>query len=117
MPRNDNYPDDIRSYDHDPRSPFYAGQGLEDAVEDASGEYHEDHAEMLRHLARLSIPHEVRAESDADEEGYNVTVTFLLETYGANGCEAVLLAAIKGLDPSDAKSITAALVAAHAAAV
>lgn len=23
MPRHDNYPDDIRQYDHDPRSPFY----------------------------------------------------------------------------------------------
>lgn len=23
MPRYDNYPDDIRNYDHDPRSPFH----------------------------------------------------------------------------------------------
>jgi hypothetical protein len=26
MARHDNYPDDIRSYDNDPRSPFYAGE-------------------------------------------------------------------------------------------
>jgi len=25
MPRDDNYPDDIRQYDNDPRSPFYTG--------------------------------------------------------------------------------------------
>jgi len=25
MPRNDNYPDDMRQYDHDPRSPEYVG--------------------------------------------------------------------------------------------
>ena len=33
MSRTDNYPDDIRSYDHDPRSPFYDDGGLEDAEE------------------------------------------------------------------------------------
>jgi hypothetical protein len=34
MPRNDNYPDDIRMYDNDPRSPFYVDPDegwLEDA--------------------------------------------------------------------------------------
>lgn len=30
-----NYPDDIRSYDHHPQSPFYDDGGYEDAVSDA----------------------------------------------------------------------------------
>lgn len=34
MARCDNYPDDIRQYDDDPRSPFYAGDDF-DAKNDA----------------------------------------------------------------------------------
>lgn len=30
MPRYENYPDDIRNYDHDPRSPFYVEPEEED---------------------------------------------------------------------------------------
>jgi hypothetical protein len=29
MARHDNYPDDIRNYDHDPRSPFYKPKPIE----------------------------------------------------------------------------------------
>lgn len=37
MPRSDNYPDDIRSYDHDPRSPFYV-EPPEDPEEEDDGD-------------------------------------------------------------------------------
>lgn len=113
MPRDDNYPDDIRSYDHDPRSPFYSGQGLVDAVQDAEDEYCHEHAKLLAHLERLEIPHTVSAESDADEDGYNVSVRFQLETYGADGCEVALLAAVKDLEPTDAAGIAAAIEIGH----
>ena len=33
MSRTDNYPDDIRQYDNDPRSPFFDDGGLEEAEE------------------------------------------------------------------------------------
>lgn len=36
MGRHDNYPDDIRQYDHDPRSPFYEEP---DEGEDDDGDY------------------------------------------------------------------------------
>jgi len=112
MPRYDNYPDDIRRYDHDPRSPFYDSR-LEDAVADAESEYRADHAELLAHLERLNIPHEVSVDCDPDEDGPNVSVCFLLETYGATGCEAALLAAVKGLEPGDVAGIAAAVQIGH----
>ena len=31
---SDNYPDDIRNYDHDPRSPFYEGGTCPECRED-----------------------------------------------------------------------------------
>ena len=42
MPRNDNYPDDIRMYDNDPRSPFYdnsADEAMEDAAQEKADQY------------------------------------------------------------------------------
>lgn len=35
MKSDPNYPDDIRQYDHDPRSPFYKGDVTEEAAQDA----------------------------------------------------------------------------------
>lgn len=54
MPRTDNYPDDIRQYDHDPRSPFYVevAEDIEDDEERAEAirmreRYEEDKAEAM----------------------------------------------------------------------
>lgn len=119
MPRFDNYPDDIRRYDHDPRSPFYSNP-LEDAIEDAEDEYRADHAELLGHLERLSIPHNVWVDCDPDECGPNVEVRFQLAYDGndpslcvATGGESALLEAVRGLEPGDAEGIAKAIAAGH----
>lgn len=122
VPRYDNYPDDIRRYDHDPRSPFYSNP-LEDAVRDSEDEYRADHAELLGHLERLSIPHEVWVDCDPDEDGPNVSITFMLHgvnthsgregLYNATGGEAALLEAVRGLEAGDAEGIAKAAEIGH----
>lgn len=43
MGRGDNYPDDIRNYDHDPRSPFYeSGPECDECGEEMSVEIDAD---------------------------------------------------------------------------
>ena len=122
---HDNYPDNIRRYDHDPRSPFYRDP-VGDAVRDAEDEYEADHAEMLGALKRLGVAHEVRSDCDPDENGPNVSVMLLLacEAEGpeatrlanATGGESALATALRGVEPGDVVGVSAALAAAHDAA-
>jgi len=53
-----NYPDDIRDFDHDPRSPFYDDGGFEDACSVKHSEIEEDiagHSDVIMEgLASLS---------------------------------------------------------------
>lgn len=45
MPRHDNYPDDMRRYDHDPRSPEYLGPENDDVAIDDDEEEEMDEEE------------------------------------------------------------------------
>jgi hypothetical protein len=53
MPRNDNYPDDIRSYDDDPRSPFYVDPN--GWMEEASDVLAEDMAKQLADTGLIDL--------------------------------------------------------------
>ena len=65
-----NYPDDIRMYDHDPRSPFYDGPDeaeIEAEIEDARDTLTDETASLRAHLTRLGIDHAVCADADGGD--------------------------------------------------
>lgn len=70
--RYDNYPEDIRSYDHDPRSPFY-DDSRERAEESAMGDVPKSLHEQCE---RLGLALEVNMEADADEDGPYMHTTY-----------------------------------------
>jgi len=72
-----NYPDDIRCYDHDPRSPFYDDsreRAEEEALEALPSDLH-------KQADRLGLSLEVEIEVEADEDG-----PYTCTTYSLNGC-------------------------------
>jgi len=84
MPRMDNYPDDIRRYDHDPRSPFYNGpdeRDYEDRANAMTEDWLETFPELAKQAKRLDLTLAVEIEGDADEDGPCETVY-----YRCNGC-------------------------------
>lgn len=77
MARYDNYPDDIRCYDHDPRSPFYDNpqeRAEEEALESLPGELH-------KQAERLGYTLSVEVEVEADEDGPYMCSTFYFGEY------------------------------------
>lgn len=70
-----NYPDDIRSYDEDPRSPFYDNllERAEEAAREALPEA------LMGQVGRLGLTLTVEAQHDADEDGRYVSVTYRLD--------------------------------------
>jgi len=72
-----NYPDDIRRFDRDPRSPFYdnpAEGAEEDALDSLPAELHEQ-------AERLAYPLSVEIEVEADEDGPHMCSTFYFGEY------------------------------------
>lgn len=72
-----NYPDDIRCYDHDPRSPFYENPA-EEAEEDALDSLP---AELHKQAERLAYSLSVEIEVEADEDGPQMCSTFYFGEY------------------------------------
>lgn len=72
-----NYPCDIRSYDHDPRSPFY-DSSREDAEERALETAADDCPALFVQCERLGMELEVSIEADADEDGRRSVTVFRL---------------------------------------
>lgn len=92
--RTDNYPDDIRQYDSDPRSPFYeepyseeqydeyAEKTLQDRLEDSY--YGDDWIEDINyeddgHKHFLSLVASIRAELPVSQEDINKVFTYFVE--------------------------------------
>lgn len=83
MPRYDNYPDDIRCYDHDPRSPFYDDsreRAVESALEDVP-------AALDAQCKRLGLEMEVEIETEADEDGPYTVTTYSLAGQRVDECD------------------------------
>ena len=99
--RTDNYPDDIRQYDNDPRSPFY-DSSFDDAVEDEVQErlptiladrmeecyYGEDWLEDIdwedeghKHMAEVAA--KVMMERPISQEEINKVFTYFIDNYMA----------------------------------
>lgn len=69
-----NYPDDIRCYDHDPRSPFYDDsreRAEEQALENVPAALHTQ-------CERLGLEMTAEVEVEADEDGPYTCVTYYL---------------------------------------
>ena len=87
-----NYPDDIRCYDHDPRSPFY-----DDRRERAEEEALEDLPAALRkQVARLGLSLEASVEEEADEDGPYHHIAYALNGQGFDENDAEVLATALG---------------------
>ena len=81
MARYDNYPDDIRCYDHDPRSPFY-DNSAEDAAESALEDAAKDCPEFFAQCERLGLELTAELEADYDGDGsYSASVTVNLDGF------------------------------------
>lgn len=106
-----NYPDDIRCFDHDPRSPFFSGDDEPD-TEGMTNEWLEANPELAEQVKRLELCAEVTVEADADEDGLCSHTS-----YKVNGCDvegdeqavAEQLARID-LDRDDAHELIEAIV-------
>lgn len=72
-----NYPDDIRNYDGDPRSPFY-DSSREDAIEEAEAALHSECPDLIKHCTRLGIEVEVKMSSDSDGESAWEEISYTL---------------------------------------
>lgn len=90
-----NYPDDIRCYDHDPRSPFY-----DDSRERAEEAALEDLPAALHKQAdRLGLVLEVEIKVGADEDGPYTCTTYSLNGHPFDeGDAAALATALSRLD-------------------
>lgn len=83
MARNDNYPDDIRRYDHDPRSPFYDDsreRAVESALEDAAKEC----PTLFAQCERLGLAVTAEIEVDCDEDGPCSWSSYQVAGYGVD---------------------------------
>jgi hypothetical protein len=74
MPRFDNYPDDIRQYDNDPRSPFYVQPPVDCAYCHASCD--------LDDMTETKFGDELFCGDECKE-------SFELERYGCTDCEKI----------------------------
>ena len=91
--RTDNYPDDIRQYDHDPRSPFYeepysdeqyeeyAEKTLQERLEDSY--YGDDWIEDINYKDKghehfLSLIADIRAGMPVSQEDINKVFTYFI---------------------------------------
>ena len=76
MPRNDNYPDDIRCYDDDPRSPFYTDpeEGLEEAAINLADAWDAEMIETRRikdlGLTTYAILNELGTDNEEEIQNY-----------------------------------------------
>jgi hypothetical protein len=92
----DNYPDDIRRYDHDPRSPFYDDsreRAVESALEDAAT------SDLPAQAERLGLSFTVEVDEDADEDGPYTLKSYQLE--GSGVCEEDFAEVAKALATLD----------------
>jgi len=77
--RFDNYPDDIRRYDSDPRSPFYEGpeDHLEEKAEQCLVDSAEDYPAFFVQCERLGLTVECEAEfEDNSCDSYSYRISF-----------------------------------------
>ena len=73
-----NYPDDIRYYDHDPRSPFYddsAEVAAETALENAA----KGCPALFDQCERLGLEVTAEVETEADEDGPYTSTTYKVD--------------------------------------
>lgn len=106
--RTDNYPDDIRQYDGDPRSPFYDSSG-DDALDEAKDGFESEHFDLLANLKRLDIDHGVEVKTFQDPDRRHIDVKLYAEGYDCEDCEEDLDKAFDKLEPGDENGIEAAL--------
>lgn len=83
-----NYPEDIRCYDHDPRSPFY--DDSRERAEEAALEGLP--AALHKQADRLGLVLEVEIKVEADEDGPYPCTTYSLNGYLFDEGEAAALA-------------------------
>ena len=77
MARYDNYPDDIRSYDHDHRSPFY--EGKEDYYEARAQEIYDDEEKMAEIEIQILEQYGIEEIGDITKEAAENTRIELVE--------------------------------------